>query len=163
MKCSHSPPKRDTLLFSNVSSWHSLIPQRKLNSFQKSICRFLNSWQSVKLIIRNFWFLFCNWESSRFLLVRPTPGSSSLPLPESSPILPRTHCAFSKKNPFFLFYRTGWQIPSALVWCLLDHYFPFEIASAASKTWLFVNPTGTEGIAHRQLLLPQHRWHHRRF
>ena len=70
--------------------------------------------------------------------------SSSLPIPESSPILPRTHCAFAKKNSFFLFYETGCWIPSDLVQCLLDHDSPFEIASAASKTWLFVNPTGTE-------------------
>lgn len=74
-----------------------------------------------------------------------------------------THQAFPRMISSFLFYKRGGHLPLALVWSLLDLHFPSEIAWAAGETCLLVNPKGTEGISQRQLVSPQHWWHHRRF
>lgn len=147
----------------SAHSWHSLPLKLKLNSSQKSSCRFVNSWlcQTNHQKFLTLW----HWQSPRLQLVRPNPGrpSSSLPLPGSSPTLPRTHCAFSITISFFLFHEKGFPLPSLLVWSLLHRHSLSEIAWAARKTFLLVNPEQTEGMNHRQLLSPQHRWQHRRF
>lgn len=147
----------------SVHSWHSLPLKLKLNSSQKSSCRFVNSWlcQTNHQKFLTLW----HWQSPRLQLVRPTPGrpSSSLPLPGRSPTLPRTHCAFSRMISFFLFHEKGFPLPSPLVWSLLHRHSLSDIAWAARKTFLLVNPEQTEGMNHRQLLSPQHRWQHRRF
>ena len=71
-----------------MPSWHSLPLKLKLNSSQKSSCRFVNSWlcQTNHQKFLTLW----HWQSPRLQLVRPTPGrpSSSLPLPGRSQLCP---------------------------------------------------------------------------
>lgn len=140
--------------------WHS-----HLKSFKKRHWKLTTLWLSLKLKIRNSWLLVCLWEIPRLLLVRPSLRRhiSNLPPWGCSPTLPRTHQAFPRMISSFLFYYRGGHPPSALVWSLLDLHFPCEIAWAAGETCLLVNPKGTEGISQRQLVSPQHWWHHRRF
>lgn len=56
----------------SAHSWHSLPLKMKLNSSQKSSCRFVNSWlcQTNHQKFLTLW----HWQSPRLQLVRPTPG-----------------------------------------------------------------------------------------
>ena len=131
----------------SAHSWHSLPLKMKLNSSQKSSCRFVNSW-------------LCQTNHQKFLTL-------FLTLTKSKASACKTYSWKAQFKPTstrkFPNSEKGFPLPSLLVWSLLHRHSLSDIAWAARKTFLLVNPEQTEGMNHRQLLSPQHRWQHRRF
>ena len=148
----------------SAHSWHSLPLKLKLNSSQKSSCRFVNSWL-CQTNHQKFLTLFLTLTKSKASACKTYSWKAQLK-PTSTRNFPNTaqdSCAFSRTISFFLFHEKGFPLPSFLVWSLLHRHSLSDIAWAAWKTFLLVNPEQTEGMNHRQFLSPQHRWQHRRF